>query len=245
MAQPKIYWSARNLSGWWNPFGNHHFVLITSAPPILNLSPVRYKNESIMTLGAFMVDGFMVFDANNSSDIQSVKDKIDNPAGWEPSLDMQKHRVAPPYGVDLYFAQGLVVRALRYQQNTKVTPFRYELFGDNCAAWVNTLFKGYGVPDGERRRAGQFWGIDAGERLEIPEALFNERKSYIPPPPEYVPAPGNGERIHIVKSGDWLSKIAQTYYGDMNKWPVIYDRNKDIIGTNPDRIEIGQKLVIP
>lgn len=63
----------------------------------------------------------------------------------------------------------------------------------------------------------------------------------------YRPQPGNGQRIHIVKSGDWLSKIAITYYGDMNKWPVIYNhpQNKKTIGPNPDMIKPGQRLVIP
>ena len=66
-----------------------------------------------------------------------------------------------------------------------------------------------------------------------------------------VGAPGGslpptvGQRIHVVKSGDWLSKIAITYYGDMNKWKLIYDTNKGVIGPNPDLIKPGQQLVIP
>lgn len=75
-------------------------------------------------------------------------------------------------------------------------------------------------------------------------------------PGPYIPSPGNQyppdpkrpgyvPRIHIVKPGDWLSKIAITYYGDMNKWKVIYDRNIQTIGPNPDLIKPGQRLVIP
>lgn len=71
--------------------------------------------------------------------------------------------------------------------------------------------------------------------------------SYGPPTdaPRYGPGPGNGKRIHVVQPGDWLSKIAITYYGDMNKWPTIYERNKAVIGTDPNLIKPGQKLVIP
>jgi hypothetical protein len=250
MIEAKVYWSARNLAGWWNPFGNHHFVLIRTAKPILSVGPVHYKGEDFMTLGGFSVNGLLKFEANNSTDVQSVKDKIDTLGVWEPSLDMQKHRVAPPYGVDRWFAEGLVVRSLYFEENSRSTPMPYELFGDNCAAWVNTLFKVVGVTLGERRRAGQFWGIDAGERLEIPEEMFQKRKSYIPPfDPDRPskPRPGNGQRIHIVKQGDWLSKIAITYYGDMNKWKVIYEHpdNKKKIGPNPDLIQVGQRLFIP
>ncbi len=69
------------------------------------------------------------------------------------------------------------------------------------------------------------------------------------PPGSYLPPtgpkkPGNGQVIHVVEPGDWLSKIAIRYYGDMNKWPVIFDANKDKI-SHPDRIYPGQRLVIP
>jgi len=75
-------------------------------------------------------------------------------------------------------------------------------------------------------------------------------KPYLPPTGAYPPQPGKPgyvPRIHIVKSGDWLSKIAITYYGDMNKWPDIYNhpQNKQTIGPNPDLIQPGQRLVIP
>lgn len=246
MLEAKVYWSARNLYAWWNPLGNHHFVLIKTSKPILSVKPLEYKGEYFMTLGGFNVDGLLKFEANNSSDVQSVKDKIDGLSWSEPNMDLQKHRVAPPYGVDLWFAQGLVFRSLCFERNSKVAPIPYELFGDNCAAWVNTLFKSAGVPIGERRRAGQFWGIDAGERLEISEDLFEDHPSYIPPftPGLPAPAPGNGQRIHTVKKGDWLSKIAITYYGDMNKWRVIHKANLDKI-PDPNLITPGQRLVIP
>ena len=35
--------------------------------------------------------------------------------------------------------------------------------------------------------------------------------------------PPSSARYHVMVSGDWLSKIAKTYYGDMYKWPVIYE----------------------
>lgn len=61
------------------------------------------------------------------------------------------------------------------------------------------------------------------------------------------PYPGNpgGGRIHVVEKGDWLSKIAIKYYGDMNRWPEIHQANRATIGPNPNAIEVGQRLVIP
>ena len=49
---------------------------------------------------------------------------------------------------------------------------------------------------------------------------------------------------YTVQSGDSLSKIAQHYYGDAQKWKAIYEANKDKID-NPNLIHPGQKLTIP
>jgi hypothetical protein len=80
-------------------------------------------------------------------------------------------------------------------------------------------------------------------RLEKP----SDAPHYGPRPdaPRYGPPPRNGQKIHVVQPGDWLSKIAITYYGDMNKWKDIYEVNKGTIGSNPDLIQVGQRLVIP
>ena len=50
---------------------------------------------------------------------------------------------------------------------------------------------------------------------------------------------------YTVVSGDSLSKIAKNHYGDAAKWHQIYDANKNIIGSNPDHIEVGQVLTLP
>ena len=50
---------------------------------------------------------------------------------------------------------------------------------------------------------------------------------------------------YTVASGDTLSKIAKAQYGDAAKWHQIYEANQDLIGNNPDLIEVGQVLTIP
>lgn len=52
-------------------------------------------------------------------------------------------------------------------------------------------------------------------------------------------------RYHTVVGGDWLSKIAKASYGDMMKWPILYEANRDVIGGDPDLIRPGQRLLIP
>ena len=95
--------------------------------------------------------------------------------------------------------------------------------------------------------------VEVGEwAFKIVRCLLWECKRNLAQPvtpiqtPVKVPIiPGRPTRIHIVKPGDWLSKIAITYYGDMNKWTTIYDANKSVIGNNPDLIKPGMQLVIP
>jgi nucleoid-associated protein YgaU len=50
---------------------------------------------------------------------------------------------------------------------------------------------------------------------------------------------------HTVAAGESLSLIAQKYYDSQNEWPRIYRANKAIIGDDPNRIRVGQKLTIP
>jgi nucleoid-associated protein YgaU len=51
-------------------------------------------------------------------------------------------------------------------------------------------------------------------------------------------------RYHTVVSGDWLSKIAKTYYDDATKFDVIFEANKPML-SDPDKIYPGQVLRIP
>ena len=49
---------------------------------------------------------------------------------------------------------------------------------------------------------------------------------------------------HTVVSGDNLSKIAKAFYGDANKYPVIFEANRPML-SHPDKIYPGQMLRIP
>jgi 5'-nucleotidase/UDP-sugar diphosphatase len=48
-----------------------------------------------------------------------------------------------------------------------------------------------------------------------------------------------------VQSGDTLLTIADQFYGDGSQWRRVYDANKDVIGSDPDKLKIGMKLKIP
>jgi nucleoid-associated protein YgaU len=59
-----------------------------------------------------------------------------------------------------------------------------------------------------------------------------------------VSTPEPESQWHTVVSGDNLSKIAKKFYGDANKYPVIFEANKPML-KHPDKIYPGQLLRIP
>lgn len=54
-------------------------------------------------------------------------------------------------------------------------------------------------------------------------------------------------QTYTVEQGDFLSAIAQKFYGDGSEpyWQKIYDANKAVIGPDPTKLQIGMVLVIP
>lgn len=68
----------------------------------------------------------------------------------------------------------------------------------------------------------------------------------IPPAPEETARPKVEPEVqkkeYIVVSGDNLSKIASMYG---TTWQAIYELNKDVVGSDPNLIYPGQKLIIP
>ncbi|WP_339394180.1 LysM peptidoglycan-binding domain-containing protein [Nostoc sp. UHCC 0870] len=57
---------------------------------------------------------------------------------------------------------------------------------------------------------------------------------------------GNGTR-HTVQPGEFLSNIAERYYGDGGEasWRRIYEANRGVIGPDPTQLRAGMVLVIP
>lgn len=73
-----------------------------------------------------------------------------------------------------------------------------------------------------------------------------------PADPGVKPAPGvsvqlndgSGEFAYTVKSGDTLGRIAAYYYGNVNVYKLIYERNKDTL-KSPNMIYAGQTIILP
>jgi uncharacterized protein (DUF2235 family) len=102
--------------------------------------------------------------------------------------------------------------------------------------------------------------ISARQRwLAAPDSL-SDKAPYRPPTLDRVASPLSGldpEKLGVgraadigpftlyrVKRDDTLSAIALAFYGDANKWQVIFEANLEKL-EDPDRIYIGQSLRIP
>ena len=61
-----------------------------------------------------------------------------------------------------------------------------------------------------------------------------------------VPLPESSTKLatYVVADGDWLSKIAARYCGSAGKWSSLYAANRSVIGSNPNLIHPGQRLVL-
>lgn len=73
-------------------------------------------------------------------------------------------------------------------------------------------------------------------------ATTTTRPAVHKPAPRPTSAP---TKTYTVVKGDNLTEIAKKEYGNGDLWRTIYDANKKIIGSNPNLIRPGQKLIIP
>jgi nucleoid-associated protein YgaU len=57
----------------------------------------------------------------------------------------------------------------------------------------------------------------------------------------------NNHKIHVVQPGENLSMIARKYYGKEHEvhWITLHNFNREVIGENPDILQVGMKLIIP
>jgi len=94
--------------------------------------------------------------------------------------------------------------------------------------------------DGSRPTTAQ---PEPSPRPSVPARPDQTALTAPPPPPPDTPAQAT-TRYHVVRPGETLSHIAQTYYGSATRWHKIAEANKDIL-PDPDRVRPGMRLRIP
>jgi nucleoid-associated protein YgaU len=54
-----------------------------------------------------------------------------------------------------------------------------------------------------------------------------------------------GGRVYVVQEGDNLYDIARWELGKVTRWPEIYDLNREALGSDPDHLTPGMRLLLP
>lgn len=178
----KVYWAARDLAT--SPLGNHHFILVVQGTPtITSTMSVKWQNcagTEFITIATFAkkLGGKtrLILGYNETSDVHSVKEVL-NPSitsFFRPDFDLARHEVKPPNGNTVSgFVRNIIMKAEAYKKNEAKKHVPYDLVDENCACWVNSLFKACGVPKKARIAAGEFPGFDWGEEDEIDAGYFS------------------------------------------------------------------------
>ncbi len=89
--------------------------------------------------------------------------------------------------------------------------------------------------------------LQVGQRLQLParadtRTVGLNRAASIPATRSMTPVPAGPGRYYTVQAGDTLSTIAMD---ERVRWRKIYAANRVVIGSNPDRLQVGMKLRIP
>eukprot|EP00752_Nemacystus_decipiens_P016820 g15052.t1 len=140
----------------------------------------------------------------------------------EPEADPDPRPVPP--------APGSIPRTYTVQSGDTFASIAEAFYNDE-SAWYDIAQANPSV-DPKRLQIGQV--------IVLPDrdGAVREREEVQPP------APGK-DQSYTVRPGDNLSKIAQKFYGDAEKWDLIYARNRQLIGSRPNNLKVGMELVIP
>lgn len=90
--------------------------------------------------------------------------------------------------------------------------------------------------DPSRLKVGQVIKVPADGAVARQATTVPERASA---------APRSSGSTHTVAKGETLAAIAERYLGSKGAWKRLYEANKDAIGSDPAKLKVGTKLVIP
>ncbi len=151
--------------------------------------------------------------------VRRTQDSILNTPGWKPSIpSAQPGRFEL---ADLLRFAGVLPRTYKAKQGDTVRSIaKAQLRAEGRWPEVFVLNR--------ERVAHRDRKIPAGRVLLLPG---NTPKALRP-------------KLHTVKAGDTLGKLAKRHLGDVNRFPEIHTLNRDVLGPDPNRIEPGKVLVI-
>lgn len=135
-----------------------------------------------------------------------------------------------PQGEPIAKTPTAIPRTYTVKEGDLLSTIAVEFYGQE-RAWYD-IAKANPTVDPKRLQIGQV--------LVLPDLNQDVRK-----PEEALPPAPSADQNYTVRPGDNLSKIAKRFYGNSEKWDLIYARNRNIIGPRPNDLKVGMELVIP
>jgi nucleoid-associated protein YgaU len=115
---------------------------------------------------------------------------------------------------------------------------------------IAALNEGRTIADGQVFKANSF--LQPGWQLEMPDAAGSAGGVRTQLVDGAEAAAGEGDHVVTVRSGDYLSKIAEEELGDGNQWPELFEASRgkpqpDGLPTisDPDVVYAGQQVTVP
>ena len=84
----------------------------------------------------------------------------------------------------------------------------------------------------------------AGNVQGVADVYASGLQPYVDPAAPATAPPVPEEQYYVIEKGDTLWAIAKKFLGNGNRWPELYEANKEVI-IDPDKIFPGQKIRIP
>ncbi len=198
---------------------------------------------------------------SEAAGVMSASLQLDAPAAGNVGQDMSKVPAAAPAPAPVAtpvvaapVAGSFLVSTVGLEPTTSEDMMIYAWKGGDSFKSLAQTF--YGTPLHVARLRAANEGIDdaklaAGTRILVPaKAATNEvRAAGAVAAPAGAAAPVGATSwvngLYKVKSGDVLGTISKNVYGSTKHWKRIYDANKDVIGSDPNRLKVGMELRIP
>ena len=190
-------------------------------------SPYGYNDVSVSQLGEYTIQGFKEMDTFSFSSFF--------PAEFHPSYCEYRYIPEPRYIID------------RLNEWRERTPqIRFILTTPNLSYNTHATIRDLQLNPSPAGSIGDiYYSMTLKEFREVKireiDTEKKKEKTSERPEKEKEPAP----KTYTVQSGDSLWAISKRMLGNGDDWRKLYNANKKTIGSNPNLIQPGMKLVIP
>ena len=140
---------------------------------IFKLSVSVKKTKNVIRSYQLDAENVKALKNEHLNDLQSYKEDFCSDRGVWSDLDYEGHEITG-YANESSFVETLMDLFEASKNRFKKEDVKYNLFNRNCATWVNGILSAAGISSDERKKKGEFNGIDWGEESDALYGYFRE-----------------------------------------------------------------------